>query len=209
MISHKHKFIFIHIPKCGGTSIERALLREHGLAGSLTKDQKKEFGLYYAHNGIHVQHQKIDEYDDIYEKKYFTFAFVRNPWEKLLSEYFYILENKSNSDFYSKFPSFKHFVLHDGIEERFYRNYAHDIPQIDFILNIKKNKLTNFVGRLESLQQDFDFVCDRIGIPRQQLPHKNKSKHKHYTEYYDEETKSIVAEKYAKDIEYFGYEFGE
>ena len=93
----------------------------------------------------------------------------------------------------------------------------------------------DFVGRYESLQADFDIVCERIGIPPTPLPHENRSLEAprirslndvkkrirrwlwtlrpknvfpHYTDYYDDESRAFVAERYGKDIALFRYAFG-
>ena len=219
MISHKYKFIFIHIPKAAGTTIEKVLYQY--ASDSFGSPWAKRNKCYRNKELFNI----IEEYSD-----YYTFTFSRNPYSKIVSVY-HFSESIHNS------MSFKCFLnkvceFMDLGTEKIYKEMAnnetsfrqvnfpnlnypfhdngnigyHILPQSYFVA--QKNHV-NFIGKMETLQEGFDTICDKIGIPQQQLPHSNKSKHEHYTEYYDDETRKIVAELYAKDIEYFGYEFGE
>ena len=152
----------------------------------------------------HSEYSKVIEVHPEAES-FFAFSFVRNPWDRLLSWYSF----KQNGRAHKKISpelSFKDFVLTSGEEQGSPYGRMLAVNQYDWVNNFTKN---SFIGRFENLQADFDLVCDKIGIPRVQLPHRNKSKHNHYIEYYDHETREIVRERYARDVEYFGYKFGE
>jgi chondroitin 4-sulfotransferase 11 len=194
VISHKHKFIFVHIPKTGGSSVEIAL---EGCAEELSEDIHEQIQLTFA----------MSKYTDNLSK-YFKFCFVRNPWERLVSNYFYKKKRTDANRKKWKKSSFGDYVLKRHGPTSHMQSLA-KYSQLYWITDYDENICVDFIGRFENLQEDFNIVCDKIGIPKQELPHTNKSKHKHYTEYYDDETKEIVAKKYAKDIEYFGYKFGE
>jgi phosphoribosyl 1,2-cyclic phosphodiesterase len=187
LISHKHKFVTIDVPKTGTLSITSALRRVVG-ENDFTTKMSREMGMRHA-----TYEQCIKKFPSC--KKYFVFAFVRNPWDRLLSFYYFKKHNAINK--ITQDMTFKYFVS---------SNKVHLVDQYSYIDGFGD---FSFVGRFENLQQDFNIVCDKIGIPQQQLPHRNKTDHKHYTEYYDDETRQMVAERYAKDIEYFGYKFGE
>ena len=196
MINHKYKFIFVHIPKTGGTSIEKYFL------GSADVGKKKI-----------NKHKRVGEYikhDTKLFESYFTFSFVRNPYDFLVS--YYIFRMKMINGELGRVERFmrrqyKNSNFRDWVIHNFY-NDSRVISHIDFLSYESKIKV-DFIGKFENLQEDFKIICNKIGIESKILPHTNKTRHRHYTEYYDEETKKIVAEKYAKDIEYFGYEFGE
>ena len=190
----KEQFVFIHIPKCGGNSI--------------TSDHFRNF----SHD---LRNENFKYFKDSYERSLskFSFTFVRNPWDRLVSSYEYLknggnctLDAEDYLNLFSKYKNFKEMVL--NWEEVFF-DQIHFKSQSDWICDNDGNIIVDFVGKFENLQQDFDIVCDRMQIPRKKLPHTNKTNHKHYTEYYDDEIREIVAKKYARDIEYFGYKFGE
>lgn len=202
MICQKHKFIFIQIPKTATTSISKVIRP----FSDLTKEEQKivitpALGKLWR-NALRARHSTYNEYAAKHPeecKNFFKFAFVRNPWCRMAS--FYIFQKNSNFlalPSLSATASFKDFLLasEDYIE----------LTQYDYVNGFDDN---SFIGRFENLQQDFDIICDKIGIPRQKLPHSNKTEHKHYAEYYDDETREIVAQKYADDIKFFGYKFGD
>ena len=196
------KILYIINHKAGNTSIRNAL---------------KNYG--YPNNfGTHTHFINPEELN-------YIFTFVRNPYERLLSRYGHLrrriihLENGAKIgnrphdtnllDFFNGSPiKIENFTFKDFVKFTQKVFDCHWEPQVD---KFKSQVITldniDFIGRFENLQEDFNVVCDKIGIPRQQLPHDNKTEHKHYAEYYDKETRQIVAEKYAEDIKYFGYKF--
>jgi hypothetical protein len=203
--------VFVHIPKTGGQSVEKTLFPE------MEPPKETNYDIFTGwdeKNKIWMQHASMQQINDLYEtdvSKYFKFGFVRNPWSRAVSDYVWMQEEIKKSD------SFLNYLLEQGeFKQRLTvrRNNRwrgdHVIPQFDFLFDNSGTQLVDFIGKLENFQSDFDIVCDKIGIPRKKLSRQLiAKKRKHYTEYYDDETRQIVAEKYAKDIEMFGYEFGE
>jgi hypothetical protein len=223
VISKKYNCIFVHIPKVAGQSIEHFFLDLHGLSW----DNRGELLLRYnddpALGPERLAHLMASEYTRLGYlsqqdfSRYFKFAFVRNPWARLVSEYTY--RNHQGSF------TFKDFVKKHLPEKNLYTDtYRHIVPQYHYIYDDNGGCLVDFVGRFESLKSDFNRVCESLGLGECELPHVNVSKNKtglkatvkrlikpmkrlHYTEYYDEELKDHVAHMYQLDIEAFGYQF--
>ena len=189
MIDHKHKFIFIHVSKTGGTSIEHALNPNVSLDYSNNSHTTGNTSFKDKHWSA-LRYKK--EYPKEYES-YFKFAFVRNPWDRLVSNYKWLV-----------FIGKVHTSFEDWIKNPTWGFNAYSYTKM---LHDNNGNMIDFVGKFENLQEDFNTVCNKIGLTQRELPHKNKTNHKHYTEYYSDETSQLVAERYAQDIERFGYKF--
>jgi hypothetical protein len=175
-------FLYIKPQKTGTKSVRYALSKytDNNRGARISNANFK-----VTHHKTFLQYKKI--YNDAITEDTVLIMSIRNPFDRLVSWFFYT--NKSGS-----------FI--DAVKN------CSEILKLPRLTSFNQGSESINYIRFENLQEDFNTICDKIGIPRQKLPHKNKTNHKHYTEYYDDETKQIVAEKYRKDIEYFGYEFG-
>jgi hypothetical protein len=234
VICGEYRCLFVHIPKTAGMSVEHVFLRLVGLTWEtrapllLRGNDDPRLGpprLAHLKAGEYVARGYLtaEEFES-----HFKFSFVRNPWDRIVSEYKY-RGYPVKIDF--KTYLFKHLPPPGWTD-----TYCHIIPQYDFLYDDAGKLLVDFVGRYESLQPDFDKVCARLGIPPTPLPRVDRSlddawpgtlrelrkqvrraiwsrerEHTfpHYTEYYDDESREFVGRLFRKDVEAFNYAFGE
>ena len=205
LISHKNKFIFVHIYKNAGTSIENAL--------QVYAANKFWRGVYHISHNLRIgknpikpceQHAKAPEIkacvgEDIYSN-YFSFAFVRNPWDWQVSLYKYSLKKEGHFQHaliksLGSFDSYIEWRCNNEVE-----------LQKSFILSDSGESLVNFIGRFENLENDFDKVCSYLNISAK-LPRLKVSNTVPYRNYYSDFSKKLVAETYVEDIDTFKYTF--
>ncbi len=207
LISDSHHFIFVHIRKAAGTSL-RQILGEV----SLPKNDQL-WSKLLSRNGFAVDYRKysfrkhasleeaeLSMPEELFES-YFKFAMVRNPWDRLVSEYEYIKTQAAHSR-YKKLSAmdFKQFIVYQSK-----RPAAHQVNA----LKLKNGHLgCDFVGKLETLEQSLKVIGARIGVNFSELPHINQIKRRDYRTYYDSKLQLLVGQLWQADIDTFQYDFG-
>jgi hypothetical protein len=231
IICHRHKFIFLKTEKTAGTAIEAALSELCGPEDVITPFREESEGdrkgrspqnyridhplkphrslwrkllmrpeRYYHPSVGYYEHMpawRVRAYvgDEIW-RDYFKFAFVRNPWDRQISQYLYKTKSRMPR------PSLDQFMAR---KKRAYVT-SYEIYAIDGAVAV------DFVGRYQSLDEDFKTALARagvetkLGIPRSNVtPGRNRDLA--YQSYYTPRTRDLVADWYAREIDLFGYEF--
>lgn len=185
-INHKYKYIWYLVSKVASRSV-----------------------LYWLWHNNYID--SIDPKNEIkLNKQYFTFAFCRNPFDRLVSTYFDRVKNHTDSQglkrthpFYNQWidKDFATFVSDVCNMPNCKMDY-HLFPQIYFI-----PRNIDFIGRFENFQKDFEFVTNKLFNKKFDNRKYNPTERSHYSEYYDDNLRIMVYNKYKKDFKRFGYSF--
>lgn len=214
MISYSHRFLFIHVPKTGGNSLQSLLLpyaeEELSRKGPLLEGDGR-FELRNRKLGL-TKHATLNDYMEALGrhtlKGFYKFAIMRNPWERMISYYFSPHRGRDEwdrEDFLNLLawvPPLRRFVLPQS-------HWVSLRAQVENLLGRPGEGLNRMVTliRFEELQQDVDAVCNELGLTLPPLPHRNASKRKHYSDYYDEELVEAVRRRHIEEITFGGYRF--
>ena len=180
------RIVFIHINKTGGTSIERALqLRSERISACEKRARMGERRWQRA----------------------FKFAFVRNPWDKVVSHYHY-RAHTGRIALDAGPPPFNDWVRlsYRDHDPRYWDEPLMFASQHEWIADADGRIAIDFIGRFERIDEDFAEVCRRAGV-RAALPRVKTTSHADYRDFYDDESRAIVGRVFARDLELFDYRF--
>lgn len=188
------KLLFIHIPKTAGISVLKAIYGDVSLSGHRS----------YYFNTIALNISK--------ENKFFSFAFTRNPFDRLYSSYLYLKKGGINihdknafSKHLSEFYNFEDFII-NGLNKNIIYEITHFIPQYEYICDNNNKILVDYLGRFENLEHDIKILSKKINREIH-LEHLNFNVEKDYRLVYNSNMIEIVSKIYSNDLLVFNYKF--
>ena len=200
MISFQKRFLFVHIHKTAGNSIQ-SILRHYSedeiVSARAHQDGIERFGVRNPKYQI-KKHSTLAEYraalGEAQFRGLYKFTCVRNPWDRMISLYF------SPSRGLAKW------------DPRSFKKLVSNTLSVAEYLQLQKDEENPFgnvdcIMRFETLATDFRSVCAELGIPWTPLPNYNPSSREHYSKYYDDELCELVRRRFASEIERFSYTF--
>lgn len=216
LLSLKHKFLFVHIAKTGGTSIRNTLSRykwddpyriPQFICSRISALTGHRIGAKFPRHAKLIAAKEMLPADVFNEL--FKFGFVRNPWDLQVSSYHHI--RRERPGLISQINDFEDFLRWKFDPERppqYHADMSTEL-QIDYLVDLHGQRIADFVGRYEFFAEDFEEACHRIGIPGPKLAHDRKAndRRKDYREYYTDTTAEMVARHYEPDIRAFAYRF--
>lgn len=200
MISFQKRFLFVHIPKTAGNSIQ-SVLRDYSddelVALRSEQDGVERFGLRNPKYKL-KKHSTLAEYrtalGDTEFRSLYKFTCVRNPWDRMISYYFTPTQKAEAWD-----------------RKKFKKMISSALSVADYLQLNKDEKdpfgNVDYIMRFENLADDFLTVCAALEISPMTLPKYNRSNREHYSKYYDEELRELVRKRFAAEIERFCHTF--
>tara|TARA_R100000008_G_C3584505_1_gene171177 strand:- start:2595 stop:3293 length:699 start_codon:yes stop_codon:yes gene_type:complete len=232
MSENMKKYVFLHNPKCAGTTMHGYLPNNdwHNLNAPLSIEKHFNTQMLTAclddhQYGCKVHHFTLEQHKNmnIFEEDEFLsawkFTFVRNPFDRLVSEYHYSYDTflMDNPSFDGKNISFETFVerVEKVVNKRdYYKWYGpiqpnHVCPQHLYVYGDDDIVVTDYVGKVENFDNDVQKVFEVLGLqpPAEVSKINTTPKRNRYREYYNSETKKTVERIYEKDLNLFNYEF--
>jgi len=208
--------IFIHIPKCGGLKVLDCML-----------------GLNYEPISRYRNHAFLKDFDDDLITNNFKFTMVRNPWERIVSHYFfhgpgapfspkrYYINDYANyvtsHRMYPKHCRFLNvsfddfvckFVCNNDIDSSL-ENYYISTDSTEFLKNNDEEIDMDYIGFTDSLNYHISRVFDILGFDKNAISQQkiNTINHPHYSTFYSDYTKDVVRDFFHQEIEYFDLKF--
>lgn len=213
IISHGRKYIFVHIPKTGGTALSLALegraMADDLLVGDTPKAVKRRKRMKMLNSDCNLsKHARLSDIEAVVPQSaldaYLVFTLVRNPWDRIVSYYHWLkLQNWDHPSVHlAKTVDFSTFLNDTSTLKSLAFPYSY------YVTDTKGVERAGLFIRLETLDQDLRPLWDHLGFCLSPIARKNASpRMRDFRGYYTDADRDVVAKLCATDIARFGYAF--